>query len=70
MSRTIVIDLPAQTDAALEEAAREEGLSPAEIMGIALKDFLAIRQFRRLRDRMTSESGRDMTDEDVFEQVS
>jgi predicted transcriptional regulator len=70
MSRTIIIDLPDQTDAALDEAAREEGVSPAEIAGIALKDYLAIRRFRRLRDRMTSESGRDLTDDDVFEQVS
>jgi len=52
MSQTIVIDLPEETRAALEAATREEGVSQNEVIEKALNDYLFIRRFRNLRERM------------------
>ncbi len=70
MSQTIVVDLPEETKAALDNAVREEGVSQDELVGKALKDYLFIRRFRNLREQMMAQSEKVYTDQDVFDQVS
>jgi predicted transcriptional regulator len=70
MSATIRIELPEDIKAALDNAVLEEGMSEGALIEKALKDYLFVRQFRSLRERMMSEAGRTLTDEDVFDLVS
>ncbi len=70
MSETIIVDLPEETKAALDDAAREEGASRSEIIDSALKDYLFIRRFRNLRERMMTQTSETYTDEEVFDRVS
>ena len=70
MSTRIVIDLKDETKAALDEAARQEGLSQNELIDKALEDYLFIRQFRNLRERMMAQSGKTFTDQEVFDLIS
>jgi len=70
MSQIIVIDLPEETKAALDEAVREEGVSQEELIEKALKDYLFIRRFRNLREQMLSQSSEAHTDQNIFDQVS
>lgn len=70
MSRTITIDLPEETKAALDDVVREEGVTQNELIEKALKDYLFVRQFRTLRERMLAQSSETYTDQDVFDQVS
>ena len=70
MSQTIVVDLPEETKAALDDAVREEGVSQNELIEKALKDYLFVRRFRSLRERMIEQSPGTYTDQDVFDQVS
>ena len=69
MSRTIKITLPAETSIALGQAADEDGLSEGAIIEKTLTDYLFIRQFRNLRERLISK-GNAPTDQDVFDLVS
>ena len=69
MSQTITINLPDDTQSALNSAALEEGVSQSELIEKAVADYLFIRRFRTLRERMISE-GNNLTDEDVFDVVS
>ena len=70
MSQTITINLPEETKAALDEVVREEGVTQNELVEKALRDYLFIRQFRSLRERMTAQAVETYTDQDVFDQVS
>ena len=67
---TILVDLKDETKAALDEAAREEGLSQNELIDKALQDYLFIRRFRNLRERMMSQAGKAFTDQEVFDLIS
>jgi predicted transcriptional regulator len=69
MSQPITINLPNETKNALGQAAAEEGLSENTLIEKALTDFLFLRQFRNLRDRMMS-TNKPRTDRDVFDFVS
>ena len=70
MSTTIVVDLKEETRAALDEAAREEGLSQSELIDKALQDYLFIRRFRSLRERMMSQAEKPFSDQEVFDLIS
>ncbi|MDT4895461.1 MAG: hypothetical protein QOH25_538 [Acidobacteriota bacterium] len=70
MSETIIIDLPEETRAALDAAIREEGVSQNELIERALKDYLFIRRFRNLRERLMAQAPETYTDQDVFDRVS
>jgi hypothetical protein len=70
MSSNISIELPDQIKMDLAEASREEGVSPNDLVTAALKDYLFLRKFRRLREKMMSQNPKAITDEDVFENVS
>ena len=69
MSQPITIDLPDETRNALDQAAGEEGLSESALIEKALTDYLFLRQFQNLRERMISK-GKARTDQDVFDLVS
>ena len=69
MSQTITISLPDDTRSALDDATTEDGLSESALIEKALSDYLFIRRFRSLRERMMSE-GKTLTDQDVFDLVS
>ena len=69
MSQTITIGLPDDTMSALNDAANEDGLSESALIEKAVADYLFIRRFRSLRERLTSQ-GKNLTDEDVFDLVS
>ena len=69
MSQMITITLPDETRSALDDAANEEGLSENALVEKALSDYLFIRRFRNLRERLMSQ-GKDLTDQDVFDLVS
>lgn len=69
MSRTIKITLPDETGSALDQAADEDGLSEGALIEKALTDYLFIRQFRNLRERLISK-GNAPSDQDVFDLVS
>ena len=69
MSQLISIRLPDETITALDNAANEEGLSEDALIQKALSDYLFVRQFRNLRERLMSE-GKKLTDQDVFDLIS
>ncbi len=70
MSASLVVELPDRVQEALVEATREEGISANELVAAALEDYLFIRKFRRLRERMLTQAPAPYTDNDIFEQVS
>jgi len=61
--------LPDDTRSALDRAAGEEGLSESALIEKALTDYLFLREFRNLRERMMSRNP-TLTDQDVFNLVS
>lgn len=69
MSQTITINLPDETRSALDDAASEEGLSESALVEKAVSDYLFIRRFRNLRERLTAQ-GKNLNDQDVFDLVS
>jgi predicted transcriptional regulator len=69
MTQPITINLPDETRNALDRAAGEEGLSENALIEKALTDYLFLRQFRNLRERMIS-TNKSRTDQDVFDLVS
>ena len=69
MSQMITISLPDETRTALDDAANEEGLSENALVEKAVSDYLFIRRFRNLRERLISQ-GKGLTDQDVFDLVS
>ena len=69
MSQPITISLPDDTKESLGNAASEEGVSESTIIEKAVSDYLFIRRFRSLRERMMSQ-GKDLADRDVFDLVS
>ena len=69
MSQVMTISLPDEIRTALDDAANEEGLSENALVEKALSDYLFIRRFRNLRERLMSQ-GKDLTDQDVFDLVS
>jgi len=70
MRGTVTIDLPEEVESALEEATREEGVSPTELVKKAIADYLFVRKFKLLRERMMAESQETYTDQDIFDLIS
>jgi hypothetical protein len=74
VSGAILVELPEEVRSALDEATRDEGLSANELIGRALKSYLFVRQFRRLRvetlEHMRATGQGELTDEDVFRMIS
>jgi metal-responsive CopG/Arc/MetJ family transcriptional regulator len=72
MRETVSISLPEEIKTALDEAVAEEGISRSDLVRQALRDFLFVRRFRRLRSELIphAESQGIYSDEDVFKRVS
>ncbi len=70
MNATLTIELPEEVKATLDKAAHEERVSENAFVVRALRDYLLLRRFRKLRERMIAESEKTYTDEEVFDLVS
>jgi len=69
---TISVSLPEEIKTALDSLSEAENRSRSEVVREALRDYIFVRRFRRLRGRMIplAEEKGIFTDEDVFERVS
>lgn len=72
MRQTVTISLNEQTRAELDKIARQEGVSRSDLIRESLRDFLFVRNFRRLRGRLMRKAQAKgiYTDQDVFDRVS
>jgi len=72
MSERITLTVPERLKKELEDMAEASGNSQSAIVRAALHDYLYIRRFRAVRNRLTSQAASQeiYTDEDVFERIS
>ncbi len=72
MRETVTISLPRAIRRELDRVAKEEGVSRSDVLRQSLEDFLFVRRFRQLRQRMMAAAQAQgiFTDEDVFTRVS
>ena len=73
MRNTVTISLPQGLRQNLDQISKEEGLSRSDIIRESLRDYLFIRRFRSLRQKMiqqTQDQEKFFTDEKIFELVS
>ena len=72
MRETVTISLPRAIRRELDRIAKEEGISRSDVLRQSLEDFLFVRRFRQLRQRMmaVAQAQGIFTDEDVFTRVS
>ena len=72
MRETVTISLPQTVRRELDKVAKEEGISRSDVLRQSLEDFLFVRRFRQLRQRMmaVAQAQGIFTDEDVFNRVS
>jgi metal-responsive CopG/Arc/MetJ family transcriptional regulator len=72
MRETVTISLPRAIRRELDKIAKEEGVSRSDVLRQSLEDFLFVRRFRQLRQRMMAAAQAQgiFTDEDVFTRVS
>jgi metal-responsive CopG/Arc/MetJ family transcriptional regulator len=72
MRETVTFSLPAAVRREVDRIAKEDGVSRSDVLRQSLEDFLFVRRFRQLRQRMMATAQADgiYTDEDVFTRVS
>ena len=72
MLETITLTLPREIKSALDDATRTEGVSSSELIGKALEEYLFLRKFRLLRERMILKAQAQgiYAEQDVFDRVS
>jgi metal-responsive CopG/Arc/MetJ family transcriptional regulator len=72
MRETVTISLPQAVRRELDKVAKEEGVSRSDVLRQSLEEFLFVRRFRQLRQRMMAAAQAQgiFTDEDVFNRVS
>ena len=72
MRTTMTISLPEQVRLDLDRVAKQEGVSRSDIVRESVRDYLFIRQFRGLRQKMLPKAAQQgiYTDQDVFDRVS
>ena len=72
MQNQVTVDIPGEIQNAFNEAVSSEGISSNELIGRAIKQYLFLRRFRRLSDRMTAKAQSQgiLTEQDVFDRVS
>jgi metal-responsive CopG/Arc/MetJ family transcriptional regulator len=72
MRETVTISLPQAVRRELDKVAKAEGVSRSDVLRQSLEDFLFVRRFRRLRQRMMAAAPAEgiFTDENVFTRVS
>lgn len=72
MSDTITLTLPSEIKRAFDAVILKEGISPSELIGKALEEYLFFRRLRLLRERMILKAQEQgiCTEQDVFDRVS
>ena len=72
MRETVTISLPGPLRKKLDKLARKEHLNRSDVMRDALRSYLSIQEFRRLRAQAIpyAEKQGIFTDEDVFKVIS
>jgi metal-responsive CopG/Arc/MetJ family transcriptional regulator len=72
MTQSITVTLPLELKAAIDDVSRREGITADEVVSQAIQQHLFLRQFRRLRERMSAKAASQgvVTDQDVFDRVS
>lgn len=70
MAVTLTLSLPDSIEPSLREAAREEGVTESQIVEEAVRKFLFLRKFRRVRSDIQSQLDKTYTDEEIFDLVS
>jgi predicted transcriptional regulator len=70
MNTQLTINLRDDIAVSLNKMAAKDGVSQNEIVSEALENYLFIRKFRLLRERMIKKTDIQYTDEQVFELVS
>jgi metal-responsive CopG/Arc/MetJ family transcriptional regulator len=72
MRETVTISLPKAVRREIDRIAKAEGVSRSDVLRQSLEDFLFVRRFRQLRQRMMASAQAQgiYTDEDVFTRVS
>lgn len=72
MRQTVAVSLPEQLADELDAFAEREGASRSEVVRDALRRYLAVREFQRLREATIpfAEAQGIFTDEDVFRVTS
>jgi hypothetical protein len=72
MSDTITLTLSIETKLALDNVTRQEGISVGDLVSEAIKEYLFLRQFRLLREKMIPKAQAQgiYTDQDIFDLVS
>ena len=72
MRETVTISLPSAIRREVDRIAKQEGISRSDVLRQSLEDFLFVRRFRQLRQRMMAAAQAQgiFTDEDVFNRVS
>ena len=72
MRKTITLSLPAELRSELDRITSEDGVSRSDVIRESLRDFLFLREFRALRQRLSRKARRRgiFSDEDVFDRVS
>lgn len=72
MRETVTVSLPQKIRRELDRIAAREGVSRSDVLRASLEEYLFVRRFRALRQRMlaAAQARGIYTDEDVFDRVS
>ena len=72
MRETVTVSLPPAIKRELDRIAAREGLSRSDVLRASLEEYLFVRRFRALRQKMLAAAQAQgiCTDEDVFDRVS
>jgi predicted transcriptional regulator len=72
MQEQLTVSMPSELKVALNELTRSTGVPPDELVGEAIKQYLFVRRFHTLRERMAPHARAQgiLTDQDVFDCVS
>ena len=72
MQETITFTLPAEIKPAFDLVTREQGLTPRELIREAVNEYLFLRKFRSLRERMILQAQQQgiNSEQDIFDRVS
>lgn len=72
MRETVTISLPPKVRRELDRLATRDGVTRSEVLRASLEEYLFVRRFRALRNRMMAAAQAQgiFTDEDVFDRIS
>lgn len=72
MRQTVAVSLPAELTARLDVVADQEGTSRSEVVREAVRRYLALREFQKIRESLIpyAEAAGVLSDEDVFRSMS